>query len=254
METKTLSKPAMKLIQEYLELPFSNEKVSCPYFNNRRAKVRGGLRVLIGKGTPKDIVEEARLITLREKIDITELDKENLKKFLVDHNLGIDCSGLAFHVLNTELKGRLKKQVKLPYIKNPLRKLLAKLRTVENVGVHTLAHESNSKEVELKDIKPGDLVIILQSGTNKKLNHILIIHQVDYKNNDPKTIHCTHSFQWSVDGKYNHGARQCKIRVIHTNRGLLEQEWTEQDKTGSENGTYTHAKQAEELKISRLTV
>ena len=230
--TKSLSSPALKVISTYQNLPFSNFKILCPYFNNKRSKVRAGLRVLVGKGEPMEIVEEATLIALRERIDLKELDKENLTKFLVDHNLGIDCSGLAYHIMNAESihngQGQLKKRLAFPYIKNPLRKLLAKLRSVENTGVHTLAHDKNSEQIKLNSIKPGDLVTILNAGTKKNLSHVLIIHQVDYDQaKQPKTIYYTHSFQLPTDGQYNHGIKQGKVIITRPDKGILDQEWTE---------------------------
>ena len=37
------------------------------------------------------------------KIDLKKIGDENLKKFLVDHKLGIECSGLVYHILNALL-------------------------------------------------------------------------------------------------------------------------------------------------------
>ena len=128
MNTKKISYHAQKIIEDYLELPFPNKQVSCPYFNNRRTKVRGALRALVGKGNPEDIVEESIIIALREKINFSELNNEEIKHFLVDKNLGIDCSGFVYYVLEAELKAQhksnLNKYLHRPWIKNPLRKLI----------------------------------------------------------------------------------------------------------------------------------
>ena len=75
------------------------------------------------------------MFAFKDKIDLGSLADENLRRFLVDHNLGVDCSALVYHILDAESKARgqgpLKKHLKFPNIKNPLRKLLTKLRTVE---------------------------------------------------------------------------------------------------------------------------
>lgn len=179
----SLSPQALETIQNYLHLPFPNKDVQTPYFNNRRVRLRGGLRALIGKGSPNDIVEEAMIISLREKIDLNKLSNVDLKKFLVDNKLGIDCSGLAYHILDTEMqaqnKGSLHKILSRPWFKNPLRKLLVKLRPIENTGVGTFNHEINSFEVQLKDIKPGDLIIMMGAGPKQDYNHILLIHSIN---------------------------------------------------------------------------
>ena len=244
MTNKTLSKPALQIINDYLNLSIADKKIKTPYFNNRRNKIRGGLRVLIGKGSPKDIIEETTILSLREKADIKNLNEEDLQKYLVEHNLGIDCSGLVYHILDAELKsgnkGSLHKYIRRPWIKNPLRKLIARLRTVENAGVSTFNNPANSKEVEVKDIKPGDMIMMVNTGKNHNIHHILIIHKID-----DKTIHYTHSFQYPEDGQYNHGVRQESIEITDPSKTLLEQNW-------SEPRMLEHARQAHEFKIARL--
>ncbi|MBD3311317.1 MAG: hypothetical protein GF349_02330 [Candidatus Magasanikbacteria bacterium] len=256
MKTVTLSKPALKVIQDYLKLPFKNKDVSCPYFNNRKTNVRAALRVLIGKGSVKDIMEETKIISLREKVDLRNWNNEEIKKFLVDHNLGIDCSGFVYYVLDRELKaqrkGGIKKHIKFPNIKNPIRKLIAKIRTVENTGVKTLSHEANSKTVEIKQVKPGDFISILKAGEKSDRDHVLVIHRVDYENNKPKTLYYTHSLSWRSDGKYDHGVRQGKIEITDLNKKITDQNWIEHKKTGKDNETYLRAKNSKECEIRRL--
>ena len=239
MSTKTLSDKALKTINDYQNLSIGNHKILCPYFNNRRSGVRGALRVLIGKGTPQDIEEEALLFALREKINLDSLNEEELKKFLVDHNLGIDCSGFVYHVLDAELKG-LKKHLKHPWIKNPLRKLIAKLRVVENTGVATFNNDINTKEVKLSEVQPGDIIIMMNTGLKNDLHHILIVYEVS-----EKLVKYSHSFQFTTDGQYNHGIKQGKIKIIDPDKNILEQEWSEVE-------TCNHAKVAKNLKIGRI--
>jgi len=206
--------------------------------------MRAGLRVMIGKGSVDDIVEETMLIALREKIDLKKLDANGLKKFLVDSHLGIDCSGLAYHILDSELKSRglggLNKHLKFSFIKNPFRKFLTLFRPVESAGVRTISHEQNSVEVKLSDIKPGDLVVILGGGEKQDHNHMIIIHQIT-----EDTIKYTHSMQWSSDGEYNHGVRQSEIEITDKNKNILEQIWFEPE-------ALNYARGAREVKICRL--
>ena len=68
MNSKTLSKEALNIIKEYKEMEISGIKISCPYFINKGQKIRAGLKVMIGKGSPKDIKEER---------DLKKLDKSN---------------------------------------------------------------------------------------------------------------------------------------------------------------------------------
>lgn len=279
MENKTLSQPALDIINHYLNLDIGGKKIQTPYFNNRRKNIRGALRVLIGKGNPEDIAEEATIFSLREKVDLKNLSVEDLKKYLIDHNLGIDCSGLVYHILDAELKaknlGGLKKYIHRPWIKNPLRKLIAHLRSVENTGVSTFNNSANSEEINLKDIQPGDLIIMMGAGPKQDYNHILFVNRVipsptqgegslsntSNKSNDKTNfntlkrdssplgfgivIKYTHSFQYPTDGLYNHGVRQETITIIDNNKNLLEQNW-------SEPQMQEYVKKAKEIKIKRL--
>jgi len=254
----SLSPQALQIINNYLTLPFPNKHISCPYFNNRRIKLRGGLRVVVGKGTPQDIVEETNILSLREKINLNNLTDVELKKFLIDYHLGIDCSGLVYHILDTEMKaqnkGSLQKVLKRPWFKNPLRKLLVKLRPIENTGVGTFNHEVNSTEINLKDARPGDFIILMGAGIKQDYNHILLIHETEHhqdnlkpENYKLKAISYIHSFQYPTDGQYNHGVRQENIEITDINKPLLEQNW-------SEPQMKDYAKTAKEMKIKRLKI
>jgi len=241
-KTKALSPRATQVIESYLRLPLPTP-IPCPYVNNRRLGILGGLRAQIGKGSPEEIVEEARIMALKEKVDLAALNSEQLTKFLIDHNIGVDCSALVFYVLDV-------RRLKFPYAKTVLQKLRAKLRPVENTNVQTLAHDVNSKEVSLTEIQPGDLIIMLGTGPNHDRDHVLLVHEIEYS--ILHSIHYTHSFAWRSDGKYNHGVRQGKIAITDPDQTLLNQQWTEQDRTGENNETWRRAKEAMALGIRRL--
>src|SRR3989344_4173036 len=102
MQTKTLSKNALDVMEQYLHLPFAKQHISCPYFNNKRSGIRGGLRALIGKGSPEEIAEEAKILAMKEHVLLNTLANDALKQFLVNHTIGIDCSGFVYHVLAAE--------------------------------------------------------------------------------------------------------------------------------------------------------
>jgi len=251
-----LTLEAKKMLADYLRLPNFTANVACPYFNNRHIRLRGALRVLIGKGSPEEISEEAQLFALREKINLTNFETETLKKFLVDHRLGADCSGFAYHLLEAESLGKklgnLKKHLQRPFIKSPVRKFLAWLRPIENTGVGTLVHEKNSHEIKNENIQAGDMIIFLKTGLKHDYNHVLVVASVEGENNTPTTVNYAHSFQWSKDGKYDHGVRLGRITIADIKKPLLEAAWEEKNETGNNNETFTHAKNAEVLVLKRL--
>lgn len=248
---KTLTPAAQAVLDAYLQLPFAGKHVNAPYFNNQRNKVRGGLRALIGKGTPADIVEEAELMALRDRIALGELSDEAIKKFLVDHNLGVDCSALAYYTLAAEVgakkKNDLRKVLHFTHATNLVRRFLTRLRPAENVSVAVLADDKNTMPISLLHVQPGDLLILWQTGPEKKLNHVLVVHAVD-----EGAIHYTHTFRWSTEGQYNHGARQGRITITNPTKSLLDQTWAEKNKINNENETFEHARNAAKLELRRL--
>lgn len=248
MITKTLQPKTLELIHQYTDFSTGNVRISIPYFNNRRSGIRHGLRVLLGKGTPKDIYDEVTLVALREKIKLPELDASAFKKLLVDANIGIDCSGFAFHILNlesvTRKLGSMRSHLHFPLVSNMIGRIIVRyFRTVENAGVATFAHDTNSHHIELVDIAPGDIITMLNAPSADRIaNHILVIHQVEYQNDTPTTLHYSHSIAWPSDGEYGHGVRQGSITITDLTKPITEQVWTEASDTRASNYTLERAR------------
>ena len=254
MNHSTLNQAAKNILEHYQQLSIGGQTVRCPYYNNKRTKSRAALRVLVGKGSPSEIEEEALLIALRKKINLAELSEEELTAFFVDNKLGVDCSAFAFYMLNAEKNGKLRKKIYIPS-KNPIRKIISSLRTVENVNVKTLVHPKNSVAVDLAQIQAGDMITMIGTGENHNLDHVLIIEQVGYKNGGAKTISYVHSLWWKADGKYDHGIKHGIIEITDNKKPLIEQQWTEAGFSKSpKNETLWRAETAKELEIRRLVV
>jgi hypothetical protein len=215
-----------------------------PYFNNKTTGRRAALAVHIGKGSSKDIQTEINEIAVREKIDLKSLSDEQIKKLLVDHNIGIECSGFAYYVLSEESKlkgkGELKGHFKFPFAHGVIGRLRSALRPVENIDVKTFAHDENSKVVEISDVKVGDIITMTKSEEQGVRDHILIVNKIDAENNLPKTLHYVHSVAWPTDGEYGSGLHEGKIEIVDLGKPIVDQDWIELGKTGEEN--YTHAR------------
>ncbi|MFB6226447.1 MAG: hypothetical protein ABEJ02_03785 [Candidatus Paceibacteria bacterium] len=252
---KSLSKPAQKIIDQYLNLEIVGTQISCPYFNNRKQKVRNGLKVEVGKGSPKQITEETKRIAKKKNINLKQLNAEELRKLLIDNNIGIDCSGLAYYILNAEVKKRkeisLQKQLDFSN-KGLIRRVIAKLRTVENIGVDLLAHRSNSEQIDTAQVQPGDIIAIENYGPQQKKSHIAVIHSVEYADNQPRELGLIHSFEWSSDGEYGGGVRKWKINIDNISNGILQQTWIEKGEKNENNETYISAQDAVDLSLRRL--
>lgn len=249
MESKTLSREALEVIGKYQDVP---------YFNNRRAGVRLGLPALVGKGSPAEIEYETLLMSMKRKVNLKDLSADGRKKFQVDNNIGIDCSGFAYHVLDAESRSRglqkLKRHLNFPAASGLVSSFVRFLRGnyAQNAGTTTFADPSNSHEVALLDVMPADIIIMLESGSDVQTNHTLVVKEVQRQDSVPTEISYVHSIAWPKDGVYGHGVSEGKIVIKNVNLGLLEQVWVEKGQTGSENFTFHRANMAKHLSLRRL--
>jgi len=261
-----LSPKAIKILSGYFNLPIiSQNGVRCPYFNNTRLRRRGQLRVLIGKGTPMEIVEEAKIISTQYHAGLFdkaghcclhnehghEITAEEIRKFLIDHGLGIDCSGFVTQILHAHFKETKNIDLARKLFKNPkniLRHVINYLRPIENIGVRTYFDDRNTKEIKnISEIQPLDLIIMMETGPQNKRNHIILITA-----KEGTKIKYAHARAWASEGQYGHGVAEGEIKIIKPEGNLLEQEWIELGKTDDTNGTLLEAKQAKILIVKRI--
>jgi hypothetical protein len=219
MNTKTLSTHAFSVIDQYMNFTVGTAVTGVPYFNNKTVGARAALRATIGKGSTKDIFEETDIILKRKHIEAGTLTSETLKKLFVDNNIGIDCSGFAYHVLK-------KTNYSFPYAGGFFRRQIAKFNPVKNINVKTFAHASNSTPIPLRNVEPGDIITMVGNGDASR-NHIVIIDQIEYQNDIPSVIHYVHSMAWPSDGQYGHGFHSGKIEIINIEKPLTDQIWSE---------------------------
>ena len=245
MNPKTLSNRALSVIDQYLHFQLGAGVCSVPYFNNKTIRQRAALRVLGGKGSPKDIHDEVYTLLIKNHVSLDTLSDEALKKTLTDANIGIDCSGFAYYVLNAESeehkKGSLSKHLSFVYARGIFGKLRSKLNPEKNADVLTFADDANSRVIPLKDIAVGDMITMIAHSDEKIRNHILIVHQIEYQNFIPTSIHYTHSIAYAEDGVYGTGIRQGTITILDIEKPLLEQRWTEHEKTGNDAQIFIRA-------------
>ena len=254
MNTKTISSRALSIIDQYNHFKLGSAVCQVPYFNNKTVKARGALRTFIGKGSPQDIFEETENLLKKNNIAQELLNSESLKKILVDNNIGLDCSGLAYYVLNGESQelrhGTLDKHLSLINCHGLLGKIRGALRPVENCDVATFASDKNSKVVPLNQIQPGDMITIVNPDQSLR-DHILVIHQVEYQNFASYEIHYSHIISYPEDGLYGSGIRQGVIEIAFPDRPITEALWTENGKTGESNSLLLRAKKSK-TEVRRL--
>jgi len=248
MNTKILSNRAIGVIEQYKHFTVGTAIASVPYFNNKTIRARGALRTYAGKGSPKDIFEEMESILTKDHIKPEQISDETLKKILTDQNIGIDCSGFAYYILNAlsedSGKGSLDKHLSFVNCTSIIGKIRCSLRPIENCDVSTLSNDKNSHIVQNDDIKPGDLITMNNSSNDafdRERDHILIIHQVDYQNFVPFKLYYTHAVAYPEDGIYGTGIKQGTIDMLSVGKPITEAEWIEDGKTGADNRIFNRA-------------
>jgi hypothetical protein len=207
-----------------------------PYFNNKSRGRRAGLAVEVGKGSAKEIMEEVEAQARKEKVDLRTID---LKKFMVDHDIGIDCSGFAYYLLDSHDKGSLKQHLTFTHSPNFISRFFAKLKPVKNVDVLVFADARNSKLITLDKIKVGDMITMVNTTERGIRNHILVVRKVEYP-----VIYYVHAVAWPTDGEYGHGVHEGQIEILDPGKPIVEQRWIEQEKEGEENYTHMRAKKS----------
>lgn len=257
MNTKILSDRALSTIEQYERFTIAKATCSIPYFNNKVTRSRASLRTLAGKGSPKDIHEEIMGILLKSRVDQSIITDESLKKILTDNNIGIDCSGFAYYILNAESesqnKGPLDKHIHFVNCHGLFGKMRCALRPVENCDVSTLAHDKNSKVIPINELQPGDIITMQGGPENAERDHILVIYQIEYQNFVPTKLHYAHAVAYPTDGIYGTGIKKGIIHIVDVTKGIMDQVWSENEKTGEENIIFVRAKNSNtELRRIRL--
>lgn len=225
MTIYTIPESAKKVIDEYTHLPLGGKEIVCPYFINPKTQ-RAGLRVLVGKGDPGEITREVKVHAQLKGIDLNKLPAIEIRQFMQDNHVGIDCSGLVAHTYNFWLKNEGKKPL-INYLKfknNSLfHRLKRVLRPVEQIGANTTTNSDNTKPItDLNKVRPGDL--IRSKGLRKNAHHLMIISEVTEDNGQVKEIEYVHSIRGYEE---ENGLRFGKILISDPTLPLHQQTWTE---------------------------
>lgn len=224
-EVLKLPLSALQVITEYQHLPLGSKYVKCPYHINIR-KERVGLRVLVGKGDPGEIVKEVKVWAKLKDFDLFKAQEDQISKFMIERSIGIDCSGFVVHVLGywmkSEHKKRLWRSVKYPN-NDILSRIRRMLRPIENLGANTLTSILNCDPVnDLNDVRPGDL--LRSKGRVKNSHHISLISKVVKVDGLVKEIEYVHSQRYYDE---DNGVRFGSIEIIDPHLPLEKQKWLE---------------------------
>ncbi len=228
-KTLVINEAAKTLINRYNSLQLGGKSVVCPYFINIH-KARD-LRVMLGKGTPDEIEMEAKMWAKLKGANFEEMSTTQIRQFLMDRGIGIDCSGFVVHVLDAWFKAKQGKSIfrsLKPYGTSLRRKIAYWLRPAENMGAENITNAENCTEVGIAKVKPGDL--IRSKWKRKNSHHVLLVHEVIKDENDNvKVIKYVNSTEQYGD---NNGIRFAEIIIKDQSKPLHQQQWNDDDENG----------------------
>jgi hypothetical protein len=163
--------------------------------------------VLGGKGNWQEILEATKKISKEKNVDISNFSPKDLYNFQKKHRIGIDCSGLVFHILDAFDKY------------NGQDGILTKVIGTDNkygvrrVSVKMLTSPINSIQINDYDqIKTADLIRIDEG------RHLLFI--IEKNKNVISYVH-------SSDRTQIRGVHYGQIEIIEPQKPLNFQKWSE---------------------------
>lgn len=246
-----INKSSQKIIERYKNIKLGNKHVVCPYYINLSKKK--DLRVMLGKGTPDEIEMEAKIWAKVKGVDFKNMSQSNLKKFLIDRGIGIDCSGFVVHVLDAWFFEKHKKHIwsklKIPQ-KDIFSKIKYILRPAEKLGANILTNGENSIKINLSEVKPGDVIRCKWKKQNS--HHILLVTEVE-RDESKKLIKIGYTHSTPFYGEEN-GVKHGEIIIKDQNLPLESQEWTEKDEFGVNFTFEGYLVQLEDNGLRRLKV
>jgi len=231
-----------QLADEYVHFEIEGKIISVPYSISKEGKKRaigelssagvtGRFANFGGKGSPQQIKQLVLGAAKKESFFIKKATEEEFLKFMIDHGIGVDCSGFVYNILDQYL--RTTKKISLdtiilryPGIFGKIERFLLQKNRIRRSSAATLTSDLNTvKIVKVKDIKPGDMLRLTHSDWTGK--HIAIIVEInkDY-------------ILYAMTSQYTktQGARFGKIIILDKNKGLEAQKWSESTKKGENYG------------------
>ncbi|MBD3362538.1 hypothetical protein GF362_02360 [Candidatus Dojkabacteria bacterium] len=222
-----IPKLLQKQIDKYFNLQIGSKSVVCPYYINPKVMV-GNLRVMAGKGSPREIEHETKVWAKVKGFDLKKATSKEIRKFMIETHIGIDCSGFISQVLSLYLKeNNLPPLIKLLKFKNNNlgSKIRRFLRPIENIGAKTLTSKANTVEIkDLNDISAGDL--IRAKGKQRNAFHVAMI--VEVKRNSAGEIQI---FEYVNSHRYyedQNGVRYGKVEITDPDGELKKQNWLDE--------------------------
>lgn len=188
-----------------------------------------------GKGSPEMIRKALLNEATFHDVDLEKADIFEIYDFMRAHRIGIDCSGLAYHVLDAYIKERLSKPlsaflVRYPGILGKIERTLLSYKRFRRISAKTLTSPLNTTEIyAVKNMQIADLVRI-----SRERDHVLVISRITHDESDTITqIEYVHSSSVNTQMR---GPHYGIIQVQDQEKGLEAQIWLEKTKANDDYG------------------
>jgi len=240
-----------KIIERYMNLNIGGKNVRCPYFINTYRKK--DLRVMVGKGDPDEIETEIKLWAKIKNFNLNCKDISQIREFMINIGIGIDCSGFVVHVLNMYFKSLGSKSIwryfKLPREYGLFLKIGYLLRPAEKLGAEIITNQDNCHKInKIRDIKVLDLIRSKSKVQNG--HHVMIVTDLKFKDIDNKLEYIEYAHSTPHFGDKN-GVKYGRIKIKNEDLGLEDQIWEETDEEGNSPTLEGYLKNVEDNGIRR---
>ncbi len=183
-----------------------------PYFQNNPKTNSSPLNALVGKGDFHQIAAATIALAQKNNVDLLKMDNRQIYNYQKKNHIGIDCSGLAYHLLNTLYQYKTAKSLDDVLIGTDNKK------GVRRVNANLLTSQPNASQVDdYSQIKTGDL-IRMDSG-----KHVAVI--IEKRANKIYYVHSSHKTK-------ARGVHLGIITLIQPQKTLNFQTWSDETISG----------------------
>jgi len=242
----------LHVLTEYTNFLVGEKRIKIPYVINRK---RFNLMRTAGKGTPQMIRTELNRIAKTYQFDLDSHSESEIFAFMNENEIGVECSGFAYHLLHAYVVEILNKPLssilaKPKGIINALVWVLFKQGIVRHVNADMLTSEKNTiKVAHLSDVRVGDLIRL---SVKTPGDHVLLVVDVTKKLGVIESITYAHS---SYQRTVSQGPHTAHIRVIDSAKGLHDQDWQEKTPAGVSYSIHFHPERGDGIRRLRaLTI
>ncbi len=184
-------------------------RINIPYQEDRRK---------YGKSDPKELKENLIEIARNKNFDLKVAKSKEIRKFMKDNMLGVDCSGFVYHCLNYLLEKT----------QNTTMEELGFPKASSTNALKLASNEFTVPIKDIKDIKTGDM-IIFHKGSEEDIAHILLVQNAT----KDKITYIQSTSQGEDDG-----VKKNTIIITDPEKGLESQKWTEVFPDGTKRVQY----------------